>query len=292
MTETTERPFRFAVNALAHDTDWPALAREAESLGYDLIGTSDHLGMTAPFPSLVAAAAATSRIRVTTYVVNTTLWDPEVLAREIAGTDRLTGGRLEVGLHPGWSSSTATAGLTEADRLARLAKTVDVLERLLPDPEHRPRPLQRPRPPLMIVVNEPGEVELAARHADLIGVMGAGLPLGGGLRLLAPDEFARTVDGLRDRLAELGRTAELNVGAKRVVITDDRETAAEKVRIDLAPHLTASQLLDLPTVLIGTHEEIAAQLRAARARFGLSYITVFAPFLRDFAPVIPLLREG
>ncbi|MET7711445.1 TIGR03621 family F420-dependent LLM class oxidoreductase [Streptomyces sp. NPDC005407] len=283
--------FRVGVSVIAHDADWPAVSREAERLGYDTIATTDHLGITAPFPSLVAAASATSRPRVATYLTNTSLWDPEVLAREIAGTDRLTGGRLDVGLHAGQTGTTATAGLTPKDKVARLAATVDVLDRLLTDPEHTPRPVQRPRPRLMIGANEPAELELAALRADTVCFIGAHLPEGGGFTLVPPDEFARQVETVRVRAAEHGRAPELNTGVKKVVITDDRRAAAQALR-PIAPHLSAAQLLELPTLLIGTHQEIADQIRGIHDRYGVTSFMILAAHLHDFAPVIPLLREG
>ncbi|MER7519749.1 TIGR03621 family F420-dependent LLM class oxidoreductase [Streptomyces sp. NPDC126499] len=292
MTAGPGPAFRLGVSQIAQDADWPGFAQEAERLGYDILATTDHLGMTAPFPSLVAAAAATDRIEVATYLTNTTLWDPEVLAREIAGTDRLTGGRLRVGLHAGQTGSTATASLTAADKRERLAETVDVLDRLLTDPAHLPRPLRTPRPPLMIGAGEPEELELAARRADTVCFLGAELPPGGGFVLTGPEEFAAQVAVVRTRAAELGRSPELNTGVKKVVVTDDRKAAAERLRPALAPHLTTDQLLDLPSVLFGTHEEIAEQIRRGHERYGLTSYMILAAHLHDFAPVIPLLRKG
>ncbi|MGG7569838.1 LLM class flavin-dependent oxidoreductase [Streptomyces sirii] len=49
----------------------------------------------APFPALVAAAEATERPRMGTFVLNAGFFNPALLAREVATTDALTGGRLE-----------------------------------------------------------------------------------------------------------------------------------------------------------------------------------------------------
>ncbi|MFJ9891634.1 TIGR03621 family F420-dependent LLM class oxidoreductase [Streptomyces sp. NPDC091287] len=283
---------RFGVSEISSDADWPDRAREAERLGYDTFATTDHLGMTAPFPSLVAAAAATSRIEVATYLTNTALWDPEVLAREVAGTDRLTGGRLAVGLHSGQTGTTRTAALTAREKQDWLVETVDVLDRLLTDPAHRPRPLRSPRPPLMIGAHNPDQLELAVRRADTVCLIGAELPAGGGFVLSGPKEFAAQVATVRARAGQLGRAPELNTGVKKVVVTDDRWAAADALRPSLAPHLTTEQLLALPTVLIGTHQEIAEQIRGHHDRYGLGSYMVLGTHLHDFAPVIPLLRKG
>lgn len=96
------KPFRFGVNMLtpAGGTDWRTRCRRAEQLGYDVILVPDHLGLPAPFPALVAAAEATERPRVGTFVLNAAFWNPTLLAREAAGTDALTEGRLELGSGP------------------------------------------------------------------------------------------------------------------------------------------------------------------------------------------------
>jgi RNA polymerase sigma factor (sigma-70 family) len=60
------RAFRFGVNLLemSSEAGWAATCRRAEALGYDVVMVADHLGMPAPFPALVAAAAATTRPRL------------------------------------------------------------------------------------------------------------------------------------------------------------------------------------------------------------------------------------
>lgn len=116
---SSARPFRFGVNLLspAPADAWRAKCRRAEELGYDVILVPDHLGMPAPFPSLVAAAAATARPRLGTFVLNSGFWNPTLLAREVAGTDALTGGRLELGLGTGYiRAEHDAAGLPGARR--------------------------------------------------------------------------------------------------------------------------------------------------------------------------------
>ncbi len=160
--------------------------------------------------------------------------------------------------------------------------------RLLADPGHSPRGVQSPRPPLLIGGNEDGELALAARHADSVAFTGAHLSAGGGFTLLSAEELAERVAFVREAAA--GREIEFNIGVKRVVVTDDRRAGAAAVR-DLAPQLSVDQLLDLPTVLIGTHEQMAEQIRKHRAAYGFSYVMVLGEYVREFAPVIRLLRE-
>ncbi len=134
------RPFRFGVNLTvpAPAEEWRAKCRRAEELGYDVILVPDHLGMTAPFPALVAAAEATERPRLGTFVLNAGFWNPALLAREVATTDALTGGRLELGLGTGYvRAEHDAAGLpfgAPGERVDRLRRTVEELGRLLDSP--------------------------------------------------------------------------------------------------------------------------------------------------------------
>src|SRR3954471_8408323 len=77
------------------------MCQHVEELGYDTLFATDHLGGGAPFQLAVAAALATSRLRVGTLVLNAPFWNPALLAREIVTADVLTDGRLEVGLGAG-----------------------------------------------------------------------------------------------------------------------------------------------------------------------------------------------
>src|SRR3954466_952198 len=153
--EWMSRSFRFGVNLVtpASAEEWRAKCRRAEELGYDVILVPDHLGMVAPFPALVAAATVTERPRLGTFVLNAGFWNPALLAREVATTDALTGGRLELGLGTGYvQAEHDTAGLpygSPGERVDHLVRTVAELERLLGSPEHQPRPAQ-PRVPLLI----------------------------------------------------------------------------------------------------------------------------------------------
>ncbi|WP_461077836.1 TIGR03621 family F420-dependent LLM class oxidoreductase [Streptomyces deserti] len=157
--------------------EWRAKCRRAEELGYDVILVPDHLGMPAPFPALVAAAEATERPRLGTFVLNAGFWNPALLAREVATTDALTGGRLELGLGTGYvRAEHDTAGLpfgSPRERVEHLRRTVEDLDRLLTSKEHRPRPVQKPRVPLLIGANGDRMLELTAEHADIAAFTGA-----------------------------------------------------------------------------------------------------------------------
>ncbi|MFR0354085.1 LLM class F420-dependent oxidoreductase [Streptomyces sediminimaris] len=288
------RPFRFGVSLTvpAPAAEWRAKCRRAERLGYDVIHVPDHLGMVAPFPALVAAAAVTERPRLGTFVLNAGFCNPALLAREVATTDALTGGRLELGLGTGYvQAEHEAAGLpfgSPRERVEHLRHTIEELERLLGSDDHRPRPVQRPRVPLLIGANGRRMVELTAEHADIAAFTGARLVPGsttGRLTPVAPMELEESVARYRRLAGARAEPAELNLLIQLVAVTDDR-AAVVRPLVERVPGLTVGQALELPVLLAGTVEQIVAQVRAQRERYGFSYLTVLEPYMEIFAPVV------
>lgn len=191
-TLETMRPFRFAVTAAwAPDAvAWQNLARRAESLGYDALVVPDHLArQLAPIAALTAAAAVTTRLRIGSYVFANDFRHPLVLAREAATLDVLSGGRFLLGLGAGWRvADYRQLGLDyepAATRIERLAEAVGLVKRLLSGEEvshvgrHyrldrarvEPRPVQRPHPPIILGGGGRRMLRLAAREADIVGLL-------------------------------------------------------------------------------------------------------------------------
>jgi probable F420-dependent oxidoreductase len=306
------RPFRFGVNArtAASAAAWAETARRVEALGYSTLTVPDHFGeMFSPMPAIVAAAAATTRLRVGTFVLNNDFRHPVLLAREAAVVDVLTEGRLQLGLGAGYMKAEyEQAGLPfdrGGVRVARLGEAVTIVKGLLRgetvtfEGHHyhvtrhaiHPRPHQQPQPPLLIGGNGRHILTLAAVEADIVALSGMTLSRGGTGRDFAGFTAAGTDERLRwirevaaDRLERL----ELNALLQRVIVTDDRAKAAD----DLArqwPPLTPADVLDSPFVLLGTLEEMAEALRRRRERWGISYYVVMEPALETFAPVVARL---
>ena len=93
-------PFRFGVNLRAADSraDWIEKARRVEDLGFSTLLVPDHLAeLLPPLPALVAAASATSTVRIGTFVLNNDFRHPVLLARDAATLDLLSDGRFELG---------------------------------------------------------------------------------------------------------------------------------------------------------------------------------------------------
>ncbi len=292
------RPFRFGVNLITSEAgaQWREKCRTAEALGYDVITVADHLGMPAPFPALVAAAEATERPRLGTITLNAGFWNPTLLAREVATTDQLTGGRLELGLGTGYvKAEHEAAGLpfgTPGRRVDHLRHTIEELDRRYGSDDFAPQPLQRPRPPLLVGGNGDRVLKLAAQHAEIAAFTGArsdpddpnGMP-----RVITAAQLEERVATYRRFAADRAEPAELNLLISMVAVTGDRRAALQPSLANV-PHLTEEESLELPVVLIGTVRQIADQLRAQRERYGFSYLTVMEPVMKEFAPVIEELR--
>ncbi|MDH6109750.1 putative F420-dependent oxidoreductase [Kitasatospora sp. MAP12-15] len=289
------RPFRFGVTLLtpAASGPWREKCRTAEALGYDVITVPDHLGMPAPFPALVAAAEATERPRLGTFVLDAGFWNPTLLAREVATTDQLTGGRLELGLGAGYvKAEHDAAGLpfgTPGERVTHLQRTIEELDRLYGSDDFAPQPLQRPRPPLLIGGNGDRILKLTARHAEIAAFSGGRADPDGKPITLTAAQLEERVAAYQRFAADRAEPAELNVLIYLVAVTNDRR-AALRPSLPNIPNLTEDEALDLPTILIGTVRQMADQLRAQRERYGFTYITVLEPAMHAFAPVIEQLR--
>lgn len=291
------RPFRFGVNLLTPSpaAEWRAKCRRAEELGYDVILVPDHLGMVAPFPALAAAAEATERPRLGTFVLNAGFWNPALLAREVATTDALTGGRLELGLGAGYvRAEHETAGLpfgSPRERVDHLRRTVEELDRLLGSEEHRPRTAQS-RVPLLIGANGDRMLRLTAEHADIAAFTGARPGTAAGtLTPLTAEELDERVARYRELAAGRAEPAELNLLIQLVAVTDDPEPVLGPL-LERQPGLTPDQALELPIMLAGPLEDLVERVRAQRERFGFSYLTVLEPYMEAFAPVMERLRSA
>jgi probable F420-dependent oxidoreductase len=289
-----DRPFRFGVNMVtpADAGAWREKCRKAETIGFDVITVADHLGMPAPFPALVAAAEATERPRLGTFTLNAAFFNPTLLARDVATTDQLTGGRLELGLGTGYvKAEHESAGLpfgTPGERVAHLRRTVEELDRLLSAEDFAPHPVQSPRPPLLIGGNGNRVLELAAQHADIAAFTGVASDRNGVLQMLSAEQLDERVAAYRDFAAkhtERTKPAEFNLLIQVVVPTNDRR-ATLRPFFEQMPHLTEEQALEVPILLLGTASQMAEQLRAQRERYGFTYVTVLEPWMEAFAGVI------
>jgi probable F420-dependent oxidoreductase len=308
------RPFRFGLNAIggASRQAWQETARGVEALGYSTLSVADHLfTQLAPLASLVAAAEATTTLRVGSYVFGNDFWHPAILAREAATIDLLSEGRFELGIGTGWERSDyAQRGFAlepPGVRRRRLAEAIQVLKGLFAEGpfsfagqhyridglDSLPKPIQRPHPPLLIGGGGPKMLALAAQAADIVSVNALTTPDGqiDGSSLTA-QAAERKIGWVREAAGERFAEIELNM-LVFVQLSERREEAAAQVAADwgfLAQGVGGADLLESPTFLFGTTEQIVEDLLRRRERFGISYFTVFGEEnLEAFAPVVARL---
>ncbi|MFB6558650.1 TIGR03619 family F420-dependent LLM class oxidoreductase [Streptomyces sp. NPDC058682] len=143
-----------------------------------------------PLLALGLAATATERVRLGSSTLNA-LWQPPlVLARALTTLDLISHGRLDVGIGLGWMREEyEAAGVPWKGRGARLEETLDVLDAVwrcdpvthtgplwtVPESTVLPKPLQSPRPPILLGGFTPYALERVGRRAD--GWLAASMPL-------------------------------------------------------------------------------------------------------------------
>jgi probable F420-dependent oxidoreductase len=314
---TTQRKIRFGFAANLTDTVelWRELARKAEDLGYDVMHVADHLSRQwSPLLALLSAADATTRLRVGTQVIANDFRHPVVLAKEIATLDVLTGGRFECGIgvgHPATSpigrSDYAQLG-REMDepgpRVNRLAESVRLIKQFLGASEPFdfegkvyggkdilpfPRPVQQPRPPIMIAGAGPRMLRLSGREADIINIaprpptMGPSARGTVGFGLDIHGELALIKEAAGDRYDDI----ELCIFADRAVVTDDPEMAMTQLQNAL--EINREQLLEMPHTLIGEPAAIEDRILRDRERLGITYRIIPGALMESFAPVVKRL---
>jgi probable F420-dependent oxidoreductase len=177
------------------------MAREAERLGYDSLWVTDRLLYPVqprqlmrdhpwpevyryaldPLDALIFAAGVTERIRLGTSLLDFPMYVPAPLAKRIATLDVLSGGRAVIGAGLGWSEDEYIASNVPFEkRGARMTEMIEAITALWgPDPvefhgkfyeipatQFNPKPLQKPRPPLLIGGYAPQALQRAARLAD------------------------------------------------------------------------------------------------------------------------------
>lgn len=131
------RPFHLVadVHEIVDGAELAARAQRAEQQGYHSLVLPDHLlGQLSPVVAMATAAAATSTVRLSAFVMNNHLRHPAVLTQDLASIDVLSGGRLDVAIGAGWNKAEYDAiGMTfdpTPIRQARLAESIAVLKGL------------------------------------------------------------------------------------------------------------------------------------------------------------------
>jgi F420-dependent oxidoreductase-like protein len=262
------------------------VAREADRLGFESIWLFDHFH-TVPrptdeitfesFTTLSALAALTERVRLGHVVICTAFRNPALTAKMISTMDTISGGRMDLGIGAGWKRDEWLAygyGFPETkERLARLGDDLGVISAMLAGDRHAhatyegtyanvrgainvPKPIQRPRVPIMVGGNGPNVTwRLAARHADELNLDGT-----------SPAEVREAVPVIASRCEEIGRDpATLPIS---VHIWQETMTVAGASRIDLLAgyrEAGVSRVMGLVHDSVSTDEALESLVADARA---------------------------
>lgn len=305
-----DRAFRFGYQLEADDENDPVLAaRAAEAAGFDVVLVSDHVGPgVAPMVTLSAIAQATERIRIGTLVLNHDMRNPVQLAWEAATLDRLSHGRLELGLGAGHTPQEyAVTGITLDSprvRKARLMEGVEVIRQLIDGKtvsfegtylqiiEAEIDPAHQAHVPILVGGNGTALLAHAGRHADIIGLQGLGRTKPDGhshQAKWAPEWLDTQIEQVRAGAGDRLEDVELNALVQVTRITDDYDaTIAEAC--DRIEGLTPDHARATPYLLFGTVDQIVKKLHELRDRWGITYFVVRE---RDaFADVIEAVSTG
>jgi F420-dependent oxidoreductase-like protein len=311
------RKIRFGMQTAPQNTTWQELRatwKLIDSLGYDTAWTFDHFFPILSDPSgpcfegwisLAALVAETSRVQAGVLVTGNTYRHPAVLAKMAATLDHVSGGRLIMGMGAAWFEMEHNAyGVpfhTTAERIHRLDEAAEIIKRLwsekqvtfegryyqLKDAYCEPKPLQQPRPPIMIGGSgEKLTLRVVASHADQWNTFGS------------PGLFRHKIEVLREHCAAVDRNFDgIEVSwAGAALVTDSRDEKDELLRRFAAAFGITPEQYELGA-LVGSPSEVRDRI-AQFIDVGVTHFIPIAntPFnhesIRRFAEeVIPSFRD-
>ena len=292
------KPFRFGIviSRLPPST-WIGNARLIERLGYSTICWPDHFRTQwEPVAALAAIAAVTKNLRVASLVYSVDYRHPVILAKTAATIHLLSKGRHEFGIGAGWMKNDyVQAGIPFESpklRIERLNEALEIIRRIWTQEqtsfsgkhykvENVPKAvelsdLQTPR----IFVGGGGEriLEVAARHADIIGItptfkggeFGSHNILDFSLR-----RIREKVMFTRERVEAAGRDPEkieFSTNVFGLNLTNDPKPILEEIAKRWNVGIEDIEACGL--FLIGSGNEIRAKLERQRNETGISYVAI------------------
>lgn len=315
---TMPHPFRFGVIAeqILSRGEFLETARRAEDAGYSTFLIRDHYieedfgQQLAPVAALATVAALTTTLRIGSMVFAIDYRNPVMLAKEVSTLDLLSNGRFELGLGAGFSRMEyERAGIAydpPAVRVERFAEAIQVLKGLfgddpfsfrgkhftISDLDAFPKPVQRPRPPIIIGAGGKRMLAIAAREADTIGILTSAITDG---TLHHNDPTGNRAASIMQKLDWLRRAAgqrfpaiELSLFCSVIIAADRKRAAEDLARARGWGSVSAGDVLEMPTVFIGSVEQIADEMQMRRERYGVSYY-ILRP--QDMAAAAPLVTR-
>ena len=246
--------------------------RRAEELGFEggwtmeqVVGQSPGI---APMPMLAYAAACTTSLRLGVAVLITSLHDPLQLASTVTAVDRLSHGRLDVGVgHGGKRRPFPAFGVQRDTFVSYFTEGVELMKAAWSEEPTvtfhgrfrdvdglpiQPKPVQRPHPPLWIGGTAPRALARAVRLGDAF--LGAGSS--------TTSTFADAVKTVRRELDEQGRDATRFTIGKRVYLAIDDDARRARERVVDGLHRIYGDMPGIEDVPVsGTPDDVARGVR-------------------------------
>jgi len=284
-----DRRIRFGALLRQANNRWPAIAESAricDDLGFASIYFIDHL-LALPDPAsdileswttMTACATMTKRVRVGGNVLCNSFRSPALLAKMAATLDQISGGRFELGIGAGWHEPEYHAyGFdfpSPGVRIDQLAEGIQIIKRLWAGEQFdfsgkhyrlkgaicRPRPLQSPRPPIMIGgAGEKKMLRLVAQEADIWNASAGNYA-----------QLDHKITVLREHCRAVGRDfASLELSLQDLVVIAPTDTALQAPLEDARKRLAFFGDVD-KIATIGTPERCIETLRRKVAQ-GITY---------------------
>ncbi len=307
-----DRKFRFGVqvSGAGDAAAWRDKARKMEDLGYSTLFMPDHFIETelAPMPAIAMAAAHTTTLRVGMLVLGNDYKHPAITAKEAATIDVLSDGRLEFGLGAGWMQTDYDALGLPYDRagvrIDRLEEALAVVNGAwgsgpfsfsgahytITDYDAVPKPVQQPRPPILIGGGGPKVLRLAGREADIVGInpnLRKGAITDDAVKSALAKETLEKVGWIKEGAGDRFDDLELQIRYFVAAITDDPLGLANVVAPGFG--ISAEDALESGVALAGPAELCIETLQQRREEWGVSYIVFGDDNFEAFAPVVAAL---
>ena len=308
---TSHRPFRFSVqeHRAQSASQWRERARALEAVGYSTLFLPDHFSdQPGVIAALMAAADATTTLRIGSLVFDNDYRHPIVLAKEAATLDLLSDGRLDLGIGAGWLRSDYDHSGIPYDpagtRIDRLEEALAILKRCftgkpfsftgkhyaINDFEATPLPAQKPHPPFLLGGGGRRMLRLAAREASIVHI---NYNLNEGRinqKLVRTGMAARTDEKLRwvkEAAGDRFDSIELGYTVFLANVTDDRDAVAAMFAPGMG--MEPQDVLEMPHYLIGTLDQIEEDVKTRRDRYGFSNVIVPGDWADELAPIVERL---
>ena len=292
-------------------SSWLSLARRLESSSFHGLLVGDHPGSGAsPWPALGSAAAVTRTLRLGTYVVQAGVREPVHVAADAATLDILAPGRVQLGVGAGHTSREwADIGherpspRQRAERLVEFVEAVAALLRgqtvtregghvTLRESRLEGLPVgQRVR--LSVGGGHPLILRTAARHADVVALSGLGRTLPDGHHhevRWSRANLDRQLRIVREEAQLTGNSPDIEALVQVVDVTENRTAAIEALAARI-PGATAQDLAHTPFLLIGTREEMAAQMLKQAEELGITRYVIREAAVPALERVLTLIRS-